>query len=50
MSDTSPKDILAGSPAVPHKEWLKQQAAIRGLPELIKRVRALESELAKLKS
>lgn len=48
-SNTSPKEILAGSPAVPHKDWLRQKAAVRGLPDLVKRVRALEAELERIK-
>jgi UDP-3-O-[3-hydroxymyristoyl] glucosamine N-acyltransferase len=48
-SDTKAKEVLAGAPAIPHRQWLRQEAAIRALPELLKRVRALESELGRLK-
>ena len=37
--------FCAGFPIQSHAEWLKTQAAIRQLPELIKRVRQLEAEL-----
>ena len=37
--------FCAGFPIQSHTEWLKTQAAIRQLPELIKRVRQLEAEL-----
>ncbi len=49
-SDTSPGEILAGYVGTPHKQWLREQAAIHKLPELIKTVRALEAEIEKLKS
>lgn len=37
--------FCAGFPIQSHSEWLKTQAAIRQLPELIKKVRKLEAEL-----
>ncbi len=49
-----PNDIPAGEtysgyPAQPHREWLREQGALRKLPEIWKRVRELEKELAQLK-
>ncbi|GAC1636538.1 MAG: UDP-3-O-(3-hydroxymyristoyl)glucosamine N-acyltransferase [Candidatus Acidiferrum sp.] len=48
--DTPPHSIQSGTPAVDNKLWLRYTAAIPRLPDLLKRVRELESELAALKS
>lgn len=48
--DTAPNTIQSGSPAVDNKLWLRVTAALTRLPELVKRVRELEGELAALKS
>ncbi|MBS1262460.1 MAG: UDP-3-O-acylglucosamine N-acyltransferase [Calditrichaeota bacterium] len=40
--DFGPDRILGGYPAVEIREWRKNEAAIRQLPDLIKRVRKLE--------
>ncbi len=48
--DTPPNSIQSGTPAVDNKIWLRYTAAIPRLPELLKRVRDLESEVAALKS
>src|SRR5215475_15543241 len=48
--DTPPNSIQSGTPAVDNKLWLKTSAALNRLPELVKRVRELEAELAALKS
>lgn len=40
--------FMAGFPAMPHKEWLRQEANLRKIGDLIKRVKDLEKELAKL--
>lgn len=40
--------IYGGVPATDHREWLKATASLPSLPELRKRVRALERELARL--
>lgn len=39
----------SGSPCVEHKQWLKNAAALNRMPDLQKRVRELELEIAKLK-
>jgi UDP-3-O-[3-hydroxymyristoyl] glucosamine N-acyltransferase len=51
--DVSPGQIISGSPAFPHREWLRTQALIPRLPEmkraltaLEKRVKALEEKIA----
>jgi len=47
--DTAPNTIQSGSPAVDNKLWLKVTAAMTRLPDLVKRVRELETELRALK-
>ena len=49
-SDTEPGQQLSGFVGIPHKQWLREQAAQHKLPDLIKTVRALETEIEKLKS
>ncbi|MBI5070091.1 MAG: UDP-3-O-(3-hydroxymyristoyl)glucosamine N-acyltransferase [Deltaproteobacteria bacterium] len=49
MHDVEAGAIMGGTPGRPHAEWLKIEAALGKLPELLKRVRQLEKELAKLK-
>lgn len=46
--DTKPGSIISGSPAVDNKLWLRTTAALNHLPELVRRVRDLESQLKKL--
>jgi UDP-3-O-[3-hydroxymyristoyl] glucosamine N-acyltransferase len=41
-------ETYTGYPAGPHREWLREQGALRSLPELVKRVRELEKALRKL--
>ena len=36
---------MAGFPIRPHREWLREEAALRQVPELIKRIRTLEKKL-----
>ena len=48
--DTPPNSIQSGTPAVDNKLWLKVTAAMTRLPDLLKRVRELEGELAALKA
>ncbi len=40
--------FMAGFPAMPHKDWLRQEANLRKIGDLIKRVKELEKEIAKL--
>ena len=42
--------VLAGFPARPHRDWLRQEAAFLQLPQLLKRVKELEKQLDNLKS
>jgi UDP-3-O-[3-hydroxymyristoyl] glucosamine N-acyltransferase len=40
----------SGSPCVSHKQWLKNSAAFSRMPELQRKVRELEAEIAKLRT
>ena len=40
---------MGGFPAMPMKEWLRQEANVRKVGDMLKRVKALEKELAQLK-
>jgi UDP-3-O-[3-hydroxymyristoyl] glucosamine N-acyltransferase len=47
--DVPPKTIVSGIPAIPHRQQLREQGALRRLPELLVQVRKLEEEIAALK-
>lgn len=47
-SDVAAGSVISGYPAVDHKQDLKQQAAARQLPEMLKRVKRIEERLAEL--
>lgn len=40
----------SGSPAIPHKEWLKSMAVVAKLPEMRKSVSALEKRIAEIEA
>ena len=42
------KGAYSGSPAIPHRDWLKAQAIFAKLPELNKRIRELEDKIEEL--
>ncbi|MDR5695545.1 MAG: UDP-3-O-(3-hydroxymyristoyl)glucosamine N-acyltransferase [Armatimonadota bacterium] len=44
--DVPPGAIVSGFPARPHQEELRLQAVLRRLPELVKRLEALEAKIA----
>lgn len=50
ISDVPSGSFFAGFPARPHKEWLRGEAAVQRVPELLKKVRELEKRLAKLET
>lgn len=50
ISDVPANSFCAGFPARPHREWLRSEAALSHLPEMIKKIRMLEQKLAKLES
>lgn len=47
--DVEPKMIVSGMPALPHRQSLREQAALRHLPDLRVQVRKLQDEVDKLK-
>jgi UDP-3-O-[3-hydroxymyristoyl] glucosamine N-acyltransferase len=49
MGDVEPGAIVSGYPAFPHRQSLREQAALRRLPDLVVQVRKLEEEIARLK-
>ena len=49
-NDVPPRSMYSGYPAVDNRQWLKMMAALNRLPELQKRVRELEAEIARIKS
>ncbi len=49
-SSLPPNAAYSGSPAMPHKEWLKSSMVIPRLPELKKTVSALEKRVAELEA
>jgi UDP-3-O-[3-hydroxymyristoyl] glucosamine N-acyltransferase len=49
VSDVEPRTIVSGMPALPHRQSLREQAALRHLPALRDQVRKLQDELEELK-
>jgi len=47
--DVDPKTVVSGLPALPHRQSLREQAALRRLPDLVVQVRKLQEELDALK-
>jgi UDP-3-O-[3-hydroxymyristoyl] glucosamine N-acyltransferase len=47
--DVPPKTIVSGTPALPHRQSLREQAALRDLPDLHNRVKKLQEEVESLK-
>lgn len=50
VQDVPAGAFVVGHPAVDHREWKRAQAALRRLPDLLKRVRRLEEALARSRS
>jgi UDP-3-O-[3-hydroxymyristoyl] glucosamine N-acyltransferase len=50
MGDVAAGETVSGYPARPHAAKMREYAAMAQLPEYIKRIRALEKELAELKA
>jgi UDP-3-O-[3-hydroxymyristoyl] glucosamine N-acyltransferase len=48
-SDVAPGEIVSGMPALPHRQSLRENAAMRRLPDLVTQVRKLEEEVKKLR-
>ena len=49
-NDVGPGEMVAGSPARPRAAWLREEAALGKLPELLKRVRDLEKRLEQVEA
>lgn len=49
MEDVEPKQIVTGLPAIPHRQFLREQAAMRHLPELRAEMRRLQEQIEELK-
>ena len=50
ISGDMPEGVFcAGFPVQPHTEWLRVQAAMRRLPEMVKKVKALEKTIEELR-
>jgi len=44
-ADVEPGKVVSGYPAMDHRQWLKCQNVFKDLPDLVKRIRALERRL-----
>jgi UDP-3-O-[3-hydroxymyristoyl] glucosamine N-acyltransferase len=49
MDDVEPKQIVTGLPAIPHRQFLREQAAMRHLPELRAEMRKLQEQMEELR-
>jgi UDP-3-O-[3-hydroxymyristoyl] glucosamine N-acyltransferase len=49
MEDVEPKSIVSGLPAIPHRQSLREQAALRRLPDLVVQMRKLHDEIEQIK-
>lgn len=47
--NVDPQTIVSGTPALPHRQSLREQAALRRLPDLVVQVRKLQEELENLR-
>lgn len=50
MDDVPPKQVVSGLPALPHRQSLREQAALRDLPDLRVQVRKLQEQVDKLQA
>ena len=50
VEDVPPKQVVSGLPAIPHRQTLREQAALRHLPELRNTVKKLQDEVERLKA
>jgi UDP-3-O-[3-hydroxymyristoyl] glucosamine N-acyltransferase len=48
MEDVPPKTIVSGLPALPHRQSLREQAALRRLPDLVVQVRKLQEQIDRM--
>jgi UDP-3-O-[3-hydroxymyristoyl] glucosamine N-acyltransferase len=47
--DVPPRTIYSGTPALPHRQTLREQKALRRLPDLQVQIQALKEEIEALK-
>jgi UDP-3-O-[3-hydroxymyristoyl] glucosamine N-acyltransferase len=50
IKDIEPAQVVGGTYAMPQRNWLKVQAVLPKLPELIKRIHALEKKIKELQN
>ncbi len=48
-NDVDSNQMLAGLPAIPHREWLKMSMSMTHLPEMRRELRQLKKQVAELK-
>jgi UDP-3-O-[3-hydroxymyristoyl] glucosamine N-acyltransferase len=46
--DLEDGETVSGSPAIPHRDWLRMSAALPRLPELLKELRKLQNRVEEL--
>jgi UDP-3-O-[3-hydroxymyristoyl] glucosamine N-acyltransferase len=49
MDDVEPRQVVTGLPAIPHRQFLREQAAMRHLPELRSEMRKLQEQVEELR-
>jgi UDP-3-O-[3-hydroxymyristoyl] glucosamine N-acyltransferase len=49
-SDVAAGEIVSGTPALPHRQTLRENAAMRRLPDLVTQMRKLEEELKQIRA
>jgi UDP-3-O-[3-hydroxymyristoyl] glucosamine N-acyltransferase len=47
--DVDPKQVVSGMPALPHRQHLREQAAMRRLPDLVVQMRKMHEEIEALR-
>lgn len=47
-NNLDPGTVVAGIPAIPHRNWLRASGAYAKLPEMVKEIRALRKQVAEL--
>ena len=50
VEDVEPKQVVSGLPAIPHRQTLREQGALRHLPELRIQVKKLQEEVERLRA
>ena len=50
MEDVAAKQVVSGLPALPHRQSLREQAALRRLPDLVVQMRKLQEQVDQLRA